>query len=592
MNVPLWYGTSGPRDAAIVLVGEAWGAEEDKAKSPFVGTSGQELTRMLRDAGINRDEILITNTTASRPPNNEYYHFFHEAKTAKKYGHVEIAGLHPNNNVMTEVARLYEQIHAHPRKLVIACGNYALWALTNHASFGTSVKSEGKRVPKGITTHRGSMYYMLHSRFLERGYSNIPLLPIIHPASILYQYTQRLITVQDLRARVPMALQSNWRPSPEPTFLAPPTYDESLDFFHEFLRKAEKEPTRLACDIETKRNRFISCVGFTDRKDFAICIPFMNRKEDGWYESYWKEKEEIEITKLMIKSLLHKNTLLEGQNFNYDRFYFFDHYNIIPRLDFDLMTAQHTVWPDFKKSLAFIASMYNDYYWYWKDDAAEDEDDKEEAKENVPLTKTWEYNCRDLWHTFNAATELRSLVKEEGQEEQFKFEMRKEEFALMMSLRGVPIDRNLRSKMGTSLMKSMNEIHNWLLKLVPQEWIETNSKVPWYNSPTQKKQVFSEVLNIKIPVSHKTKTETLGKDAMKELELKHPFWTGLFRALKLSASLGVFYNTFISVPLERDGRFRTFFKSAGPYTFRFASGKNPFGRGGNMQNIPKGDGDD
>lgn len=38
---------SGPRDAAIAIVGEAWGEQDKMAGRPFFGASGQELTRML-----------------------------------------------------------------------------------------------------------------------------------------------------------------------------------------------------------------------------------------------------------------------------------------------------------------------------------------------------------------------------------------------------------------------------------------------------------------------------------------------------------------------------------------------------------------
>jgi uracil-DNA glycosylase family 4 len=73
----LWYGTSGPPDAEIVLVGESWGLEESQAKRPFVGSSGTELTRILAEAGLDRSKILLTNVIADRPQNNETWRYFH-----------------------------------------------------------------------------------------------------------------------------------------------------------------------------------------------------------------------------------------------------------------------------------------------------------------------------------------------------------------------------------------------------------------------------------------------------------------------------------------------------------------------------------
>jgi probable DNA metabolism protein len=51
----------GPRDAAIVLVGEQPGDEEDKQGHPFVGPSGRLLDRALVAAGIPRERCWVTN---------------------------------------------------------------------------------------------------------------------------------------------------------------------------------------------------------------------------------------------------------------------------------------------------------------------------------------------------------------------------------------------------------------------------------------------------------------------------------------------------------------------------------------------------
>ena len=56
--------------AHIMLVGEAPGADEDRAGRPFVGASGQLLDRMLASIGLDRDQVLITNILPWRPPGN------------------------------------------------------------------------------------------------------------------------------------------------------------------------------------------------------------------------------------------------------------------------------------------------------------------------------------------------------------------------------------------------------------------------------------------------------------------------------------------------------------------------------------------
>jgi DNA polymerase len=56
--------------ARLMLVGEAPGAEEDRAGLPFVGRSGQLLDRMLAAIGLDRTQVYIANIIPWRPPGN------------------------------------------------------------------------------------------------------------------------------------------------------------------------------------------------------------------------------------------------------------------------------------------------------------------------------------------------------------------------------------------------------------------------------------------------------------------------------------------------------------------------------------------
>jgi DNA polymerase len=51
----------GSDHAAMVLVGEQPGDREDVAGHPFVGPAGAVLDRALRDAGLDRDAVYLTN---------------------------------------------------------------------------------------------------------------------------------------------------------------------------------------------------------------------------------------------------------------------------------------------------------------------------------------------------------------------------------------------------------------------------------------------------------------------------------------------------------------------------------------------------
>jgi len=60
----------GPANAAVLLLGEGPGAEEDRRGRPFVGRAGRLLDEMLAAAGGSRDGVFITNVVRCRPLRN------------------------------------------------------------------------------------------------------------------------------------------------------------------------------------------------------------------------------------------------------------------------------------------------------------------------------------------------------------------------------------------------------------------------------------------------------------------------------------------------------------------------------------------
>lgn len=60
----------GDRQARLMIVGEAPGAEEDRQGEPFVGRAGRLLNAMLRAVGLDRERVFIANILKCRPPRN------------------------------------------------------------------------------------------------------------------------------------------------------------------------------------------------------------------------------------------------------------------------------------------------------------------------------------------------------------------------------------------------------------------------------------------------------------------------------------------------------------------------------------------
>ena len=60
----------GNHNADIVFIGEAPGKNEDECGEPFIGTAGKKLNDALKNAGLERSDVYITNIVKCRPPKN------------------------------------------------------------------------------------------------------------------------------------------------------------------------------------------------------------------------------------------------------------------------------------------------------------------------------------------------------------------------------------------------------------------------------------------------------------------------------------------------------------------------------------------
>ena len=78
---PLWRDATqgvcseGPKKARLMIVGEQPGDQEDLAGQPFVGPAGKVLDAALDEAGIDRDDVFVTNAVK---------HFKHEPRGKRR----------------------------------------------------------------------------------------------------------------------------------------------------------------------------------------------------------------------------------------------------------------------------------------------------------------------------------------------------------------------------------------------------------------------------------------------------------------------------------------------------------------------------
>lgn len=132
-------GEGNPK-ARFVVVGEAPGATEDELGRPFVGKSGDLLTKILEAIGFKREDVFICNVLKHRPPGN------------RNPSPEEIVACRPF---------LLRQLELLDAKVILALGTFAAQTLLETDS--TIGKLRG----------------------IEHTYHGIPLVATYHPAALL-----------------------------------------------------------------------------------------------------------------------------------------------------------------------------------------------------------------------------------------------------------------------------------------------------------------------------------------------------------------------------------------------------------------------
>lgn len=321
----------GPKNAKILLIGEAPGREEEIAGIPFVGTSGRLLDEMLKEANILRREVFFTNVLFTRPPGNKLDEFLVGKKDLPSdYSLLPLRQgkyLHPD--LEPEIRRLRGELNSIKPNLIICAGGTALWAL-----IGTS----------SITKFRGSVQPSLYGK----------VLPILHPATVAYDWSNRPIIVGDL---IKAKHESTF-----PDIIRPErwiTIDPTLQEVRDFCRAALQVPI-LSVDTETHGGQ-ISILGFATSRKEAISIPFLDFRRDN--KCYWSRDEEIAVRR-EINRVLASGLPKLFQNGLYDIQYLLREGYRLNNVLHDTMILHHALHPELPKSLSFLGAAYtNEASW-------------------------------------------------------------------------------------------------------------------------------------------------------------------------------------------------------------------------------------
>lgn len=147
----------GDRQADLMVIGEAPGADEDRQGEPFVGRAGQLLNAMLSAIGFAREQVYIANIVKCRPPGNRDPHV-EEAAACQPYLQRQIALMEP--------------------KLILAVGRVSAHNLLGSDEAVGRLRGRTHRIDPG----------------------DIPVIVTYHPAYLLRRPQEKSKSWQDLQA--------------------------------------------------------------------------------------------------------------------------------------------------------------------------------------------------------------------------------------------------------------------------------------------------------------------------------------------------------------------------------------------------------
>jgi len=344
-----------------VFIGEAYGAEEAKYEIPFVGAAGQELCRMLAQAGFAIEPppykycsamSMITRwSTFPHPLLNVF-----NARPGKESNNIELFYARPRDNIEVDrsyggrrfgtstyylradnahhVSRLHDTLQKLQPNLIVALGATACWSL-------------------GLGAGIGKLRGFVH----ETKWGKV--LPIYHPSAVIRNWSLRAITLMDLaKARREMEFPG-FRLLDREIWTEPTIPD-----LWQWWDQHGKHSKLLAVDIETLKRQQISEVGFASDPTHALHIPFC-WKDGRTFKQWWPDSEtELEAWKF-VRHVCDSSIPKVFQNGSFDS-YWLAHSMSIPVRNWtqDTMQACHAWQPEMGKSLYDLGALFlNEKDW-------------------------------------------------------------------------------------------------------------------------------------------------------------------------------------------------------------------------------------
>lgn len=531
ITVPLALG----REQGILFVAEQPGFQESRALEPLVGPSGKELLKWLARVGIPREFVSKTNVINLFGPKLETFYKKNEFTEQGK----------------AQCARLYEEICRINPKVIVCLGTPALHAVTGRI---------------GISKWRGSILSALTN--------DIPVVGTYHPSFVLRENTHfRWVVYNDL-----MKAKDIWLGTYQKTYSKTETlfsFDRVLELF-DYLNYHAQRGELIGFDIEVGGNNpadkkvsaFSLAHGHT-----GFCIPLVKPDYDR-VSPVFNLEEETAIFQRLHELLTTKEARIITQGGEFDYTFILQDYGIYPTCKIeDTMIAQHTLMPEFKKSLAMIVSIWTDQPYY-KDDG------KDFLTSGTAWERFWEYSALDALMCLEAFPKQFVILKKQENVEAYERQTALIKPITDMMERGIRVDVEQMIQTKEKLQKELTEVETELLSYTGPDFN--------YASPKQVCDYFYNIKGCK-PYKNKAGNDTADKLALKRLARKtnerEAFREAslILDARKKSKLLSSYLHL---DKIDKDSRLRCSYNPVGTRYTRMSSSANIRGTGMNLQNWP------
>lgn len=552
----------------FMIVGEAWSTLGVKLNKPFTGAGETLMDAVLKGLGIPKSNTYLTNAVP----------FATDKVTT---------GLIDLNR-----AHLVEEIREVKPKVILACGNWATYAVL------------GKSTP--ITEIRGYLFWSVELQ--------CHVIPTLHPSAVTYNPAM----FDDFAKDVNKFKYAAELPPGELTLPEPKLHQiKTLEDFDSARRALENPDDMVAAvDIETE--------GFEFMRQDILSIGIGPTEEDV-YIFNTAMCENPEVQEFLIKLFARTDIEWVYQNGKFDVKFmrsnpdpkvFGKSANVVlptARCDFDTMLAHYCI--DERQGTHGLKLWAREEFDApdWEADIKKWLPTKDTPYSAIPEDVLHHYQAYDVFYTRKGRYRFIEKMKEEGTFECFKqvYVPAVQAFT-EIELEGIPVNRKRLQELYDEAQPRIAEAKEKLTQAAIEagwdpckyaqvknqeklaKWEKENRNLP--PEKQAKRPGGTEIPKFFNPASHPQLSwvaydlcgvplfegkKTCNKDAVDNYRHRHPFWAALAEYKEVSDLFG----TFIKGMLERidpDDRIRPDFLLHGTKTGRISC-TNP-----NMQNLPRG----